>query len=98
MIVAIHPDPESVNRGSVEFCTPAGGGGRSRHTLKALRALYEAMEKDNAETPRAWRGRMLSPEEWKQFQTVDELHEEIASLRAENERLRHDTDERPQTQ
>jgi hypothetical protein len=53
MIVCVIPDPNE--RGSmmpsVEFCMPSSGGGRSRHTLLALRALMEAMEKDNAETP-----------------------------------------------
>jgi len=33
---------------SLEFCV---SGGRSRHTLQALRGLIEAMEKDNAERP-----------------------------------------------
>lgn len=32
---------------SVEFCSPGGGGGRSRNTIQALRALMVAMERDN---------------------------------------------------
>jgi hypothetical protein len=36
---------------SVEFCTQFGGGGRSPHTWQALRTLFEAMQKDNEETP-----------------------------------------------
>lgn len=36
---------------SVEFCAPGAGGGRSPHTLRALRDLMEAIEKDNAESP-----------------------------------------------
>jgi len=36
---------------SVEFCSPGSGGGRSRHTLKALRDLALAMERDNNEYP-----------------------------------------------
>ncbi|MDP2652291.1 MAG: hypothetical protein Q8O94_04085 [bacterium] len=42
-------DPED-RAAQVEFCTLIGGG-RSRHTLKALKGLIEAMEKDNAERP-----------------------------------------------
>jgi hypothetical protein len=38
-------------RRPAEFCQPFTGGGRSRHTLAALRKLAEAMERDNAETP-----------------------------------------------
>ena len=34
-------------RSSVEFCTIISGGGRSENTLKALRELMKAMEKDN---------------------------------------------------
>lgn len=33
---------------TIEFCV---SGGRSRHTVTALHALFEAMEKDNAERP-----------------------------------------------
>lgn len=36
---------------SVEFCAIAFGGGRSPHTLEALRKLYDAMELDNKENP-----------------------------------------------
>ena len=38
--------------GSVEFCTPGAGGGKSRRTRVALLALMVAMEADNAEDPR----------------------------------------------
>lgn len=53
VIVAIVPDPDATRweRDSVEFCRPGAGGGRSTHTLAALRALAEAMEKDNQENP-----------------------------------------------
>ncbi len=54
MIVSVMPDPEQNAMGlgpSVEFCFPGSGGGRSRHTLQALRALAEAMERDNEESP-----------------------------------------------
>jgi hypothetical protein len=37
--------------GSVEFCSPGGGGGRSPHTIRALRELFLAMERDNTENP-----------------------------------------------
>ncbi len=37
--------------GSVEFCTPGSGGGKSSRTRLALIALMVAMEADNAETP-----------------------------------------------
>lgn len=36
---------------SVEFCVPGAGGGRSSHTLAALRALMDAIDADNAERP-----------------------------------------------
>lgn len=36
---------------SVEFCAIGSGGGRSPHTLRALYALMEAIERDNAERP-----------------------------------------------
>lgn len=36
---------------SVEFCTLGSGGGRSRHTREALRALIIAIQKDNEERP-----------------------------------------------
>jgi ATP-dependent protease HslVU (ClpYQ) peptidase subunit len=36
---------------SVEFCAIGSGGGRSPHTLRALYALVEAIERDNAEQP-----------------------------------------------
>ena len=36
---------------SVEFCTCGSGGGRSPHTRKALKQLFEAMQKDNEENP-----------------------------------------------
>lgn len=35
----------------IEFCEPSSGGGRSRHTRKALIDLMVAMEKDNEERP-----------------------------------------------
>lgn len=37
---------------SVEFCT-YGGGGQSQHTHKALLALWESIERDNAEHPQS---------------------------------------------
>ncbi len=38
--------------GSIEFCTPGAGGGKSGRTRAALLALMVAMEADNAEDPR----------------------------------------------
>lgn len=38
---------------TVEFCSMAGGGGRSAHTRKALLELMEAIKKDNEERPDA---------------------------------------------
>lgn len=35
----------------IEFCTIGMGGGKSPHTLKALKNLMVAMEKDNLENP-----------------------------------------------
>lgn len=53
VIVAVYPqDGEMVGiGGSVEFCIPGTGGGRSSHTHAALRALADAMERDNQEMP-----------------------------------------------
>lgn len=50
IIVAVYPEEHGLiqSGSSVEFCT---SGGRSRHTLQALRALMVAMELDNAERP-----------------------------------------------
>lgn len=39
--------------GSIEFCAPGSGGGRSPRTREALIALMVAIEADNAEAPRA---------------------------------------------
>lgn len=36
---------------SVEFCSGYSGGGKSPHTMEALRNLMEAIKKDNAENP-----------------------------------------------
>jgi hypothetical protein len=53
IIVAVYSEENGVvQRGeAVEFCTTGAGGGRSPHTLMALRALMDAMEKDNSERP-----------------------------------------------
>ncbi|QDV59046.1 hypothetical protein [Rosistilla oblonga] len=57
VIVNVKPSREDPHyRGSpfgvsVEFCSVGSGGGRSIHTLKALRDLFSAIEKDNAENP-----------------------------------------------
>ena len=50
IIVAVYPEENGLIQpgGSVEYCN---SGGRSRHTLQALRALMVAMERDNAERP-----------------------------------------------
>ena len=37
--------------GSIEFCCPGAGGGKSSRTRVALIALMVAMEADNADTP-----------------------------------------------
>lgn len=50
--VCIHGEAGS---GSVEFCVPGSGGGKSPRTRAALISLMVAMEADNAETPsRNW--------------------------------------------
>jgi hypothetical protein len=49
VIVAVH-DGEA-NESCVEYCTPMSGGGRSRHTLRALKLLALAMARDNEDTP-----------------------------------------------
>lgn len=51
VIVAVRADPDAMFNTSVEFCQPGSGGGRSKHTLRALRELGEAMKRDNAESP-----------------------------------------------
>lgn len=53
IIVAVQPEQDGLIQGgdSVEFCVPGAGGGRSTHTLAALRALMDAMERDNLERP-----------------------------------------------
>ncbi len=61
VIVAIVPDKNGQDyklfkQCSVEFCSVGAGGGRSRHTLEALRALFVAMERDNVESPIRERG------------------------------------------
>lgn len=51
--VAVYPEENGLVDGpfSVEFCAIGTGGGRSQHTLAALRALADAMERDNEERP-----------------------------------------------
>jgi hypothetical protein len=50
MIVVIVPASQERRRSeSVEFCSVGCGGGRSPHTVKALRDLMTAMRKDNEE-------------------------------------------------
>ena len=53
IIVAVYPQEDEMVGigGSVEFCIPGTGGGRSPRTHAALRALAEAMERDNQERP-----------------------------------------------
>lgn len=58
IIVSIIPPSKKLSKESmwledmqVQFCSLAGGGGRSRHTREALFTLMEAIEKDNAENP-----------------------------------------------
>lgn len=52
MIVTVYGEslsPDRMHSASVEFCTPWSGGGRSRHTRKALQDLAIAIQKDNLE-------------------------------------------------
>lgn len=42
---------ENGEEANVEFCAPGAGGGRSSHTLAALRELALAIQKDNQERP-----------------------------------------------
>ena len=50
--------------GSVEFCTPSTGGGKSPRTREALIALMVAIEQDNAEDPSRdwWKRGVATPE------------------------------------
>ena len=52
-IVCVVPDPDAdgLRQSSVEFCSRGAGGGRSRHTLEAVRALADAIRRDNEESP-----------------------------------------------
>lgn len=49
IVVRIVPDMDVGSIDSVEFCEPINGGGRSKHTHKALLDLFKAIEKDNEE-------------------------------------------------
>lgn len=53
VIIGIEPSKEGLQHyvKSVEFCSIGSGGGRSPHTIKALRALAEAVAKDEADNP-----------------------------------------------
>jgi hypothetical protein len=53
IIVSVQPEENGLvqSGAAVEFCVPGAGGGRSTHTLAALRALMDAMELDNCERP-----------------------------------------------
>jgi len=48
----------------VEFCTIGMGGGRSENTFKALRALAEAIKKDNLNYPLEINGKRFPPKGW----------------------------------
>ena len=47
----VKDDPEASFDSNLEFCTCSMGGGRSRHTLAALRNLKIAIDMDNKERP-----------------------------------------------
>lgn len=49
VIVRVIPgeDNERLGLSSVEFCSVGGGGGKSPHTLRALRELARAIDRDN---------------------------------------------------
>jgi hypothetical protein len=50
VIISISEGSEEGGRmATVEFCTPFGGGGGSKHTHKALQDLAVAMARDNAD-------------------------------------------------
>jgi hypothetical protein len=53
VIISVIQDPDDRISAfpSVEFCAPGAGGGQSTHTRKALVDLYNAIKKDNEETP-----------------------------------------------
>jgi len=51
IVQVVEEDKPYLKIAAVEFCTPAGGGGRSRATFDALLELIEAMERDNEEQP-----------------------------------------------
>ncbi len=42
---------DSGRSAGIEFCNTGGGGGQSPNTLRALRELYKAMQKDNQDNP-----------------------------------------------
>ena len=53
--IGIYKEPQVSSIGPVildiEFCTIGTGGGKSPHTMKALRELVLAVAKDNEENP-----------------------------------------------
>lgn len=55
MIIAVYADDHNAGKvtsfADVEFCTIGTGGGKSPHTLEALRNLMKAIELDNEEYP-----------------------------------------------
>jgi HAMP domain-containing protein len=89
VVVAVRPDPEELHQTSVEFCQPSSGGGRSPATIRALRALAEAMREDNAQRPIVTDPqRQLPPFDAKRYRNEAELRAEIDRLRAELEQAK----------
>ncbi len=88
VIVSIRSDPREFSQTSVEFCQPFTGGGRSPHTLKALKALAVAMERDNTNSPIYNDQPRLTEEDLKRIKDFNEARHELEKLKDENERLR----------
>ncbi len=89
VVVAVRADPREFSQTSVEFCQPFTGGGRSPNTLKALKALAVAMERDNAESPIYCDRPEFTEEDFKRIKDSNEARHKFDELEEENERLRN---------
>lgn len=49
--IALNIVDENGRMAGIEFCNSVTGGGQSPNTVKALRDLFQAIEKDNKEHP-----------------------------------------------
>jgi hypothetical protein len=88
VIVVVMADPREFSQTSVEFCQPFSGGGRSPHTLEALKDLAVAMERDNTENPIYHNQSKFTEEDLKRIRDYEESRHKLETLEYENDRLR----------